>query len=181
MLWLQIESARKDVEHLFGMIKMRFSVLKDPIVLHDLDDIQNMIHACCILWNMQRRYEEELELGDSEYWKHLEQEGGSEEDDLNAEEVEERINSFKMSSFFERDLLSVSMQAGDTLREGNHVGPIQWGPRPKPTSSQMQQRAELRAKLVVDFEYRMRSNKIERIRTKNHMALNRQADMNEGV
>lgn len=181
MLWLQIESARKDVQCLFDMLKMRFSVLKDPIVLHDLDDIQNMIHACCILWNMQKRYEEELEVGDSEYWKQVEEEGGSEEDDLEAEEVEERIYRRKMSSFFERDLLSVSMQADASLPEGNHVGPIQWGPRPKPTSLQMQQRAELRTKLVVDFEYRMRSNKIERIRTKNHKALNGQADMNDVV
>eukprot|EP00281_Chroomonas_sp_CCMP1168_P005159 CAMPEP_0206279234 /NCGR_PEP_ID=MMETSP0047_2-20121206/37916_1 /ASSEMBLY_ACC=CAM_ASM_000192 /TAXON_ID=195065 /ORGANISM="Chroomonas mesostigmatica_cf, Strain CCMP1168" /LENGTH=73 /DNA_ID=CAMNT_0053709175 /DNA_START=308 /DNA_END=529 /DNA_ORIENTATION=- len=43
---------------------MKFSCLKHPIVLHDLDQIQDMVHACCILWNLQRSCEEELELAD---------------------------------------------------------------------------------------------------------------------
>lgn len=179
---VQIESARKDVECLFGMMKMRFSVLKHPIVLHDLDEIQNMIHACCILWNLQRRNDQELELGDSEFWTHLEDGCDSQEDDMEVDQTEEKMHERKMLSFFERDLRSEHLKASATLRgDGNHVGPfsIQWGPQRVPNTREKQLRAELRAKLVVDFEYRVRTNKLERIRTKKHRARERQAYMDE--
>ena len=47
-----MESERKHVECAFGILKHRFRILKLPIVIHDVDDIDNMFFTCCILHNM---------------------------------------------------------------------------------------------------------------------------------
>ena len=47
-----MESVRKDVECVFGILKGRFRCLKLPIYLHDKNVIDNMFFTCCILHNM---------------------------------------------------------------------------------------------------------------------------------
>jgi hypothetical protein len=52
-LWsCQIESARKDVERSFGILKGRFRCLKLPILFHKQKNIDNMFFTCVILHNM---------------------------------------------------------------------------------------------------------------------------------
>ena len=52
-LWSKwVESVRKDVECVFGILKDRFRCLKLPIYLHDENVIDNMFFTCCILHNM---------------------------------------------------------------------------------------------------------------------------------
>ena len=48
--WL--ESLRKDVECLFGVLKSRFRILRNPVTFHTIDDIQNIMFCCCILHNL---------------------------------------------------------------------------------------------------------------------------------
>ena len=48
--WL--ESFKKHVESLFGVLKSRFRILRNPITFHKTDDIQNTMFCCCILHNL---------------------------------------------------------------------------------------------------------------------------------
>jgi hypothetical protein len=57
------ESARKDVEHVFGMLKKRFRFLKLPIIMNNIKDIEHMIHACFILHNMNIEDQGRFDLG----------------------------------------------------------------------------------------------------------------------
>lgn len=47
-----IESTRKDIEHIFGMLKNRFRILKNDVLFHNMDDIVTCFKACCCLHNM---------------------------------------------------------------------------------------------------------------------------------
>ena len=47
-----VESVRKDVECLFGILKARFRFLKLPIEFHNIDTIRDAMRACCILNNL---------------------------------------------------------------------------------------------------------------------------------
>ncbi|KAG2299831.1 hypothetical protein Bca52824_036303 [Brassica carinata] len=46
------ESVRKDVERAFGVLKARFSVVKNPSKLCDKEKIANNMRACIIIHNM---------------------------------------------------------------------------------------------------------------------------------
>jgi hypothetical protein len=48
--WL--ESLRKDVECLFGILKSRFRILRNPVSFHTIEDLQNIMFCCCILHNL---------------------------------------------------------------------------------------------------------------------------------
>ena len=48
--WL--ESLRKDVECLFGILKSRFRISRNPVAFHSKEDIQNIMFCCCILHNL---------------------------------------------------------------------------------------------------------------------------------
>lgn len=78
-LWSKwVESVRKDVECVFGILKGRFRCLKLPIYLHDKPTIDSMFFTCCILHNMllvedgyDRRWESDInwsgQAGDHDY------------------------------------------------------------------------------------------------------------------
>ena len=52
-LWSKwVESVRKDVECVFGILKGRFRCLKLPIYYHDKATVDSMFFTCCILHNM---------------------------------------------------------------------------------------------------------------------------------
>jgi hypothetical protein len=46
-----IEASRKDVERFFGVLKSRWRVLKTPILLRDVSEIDNMVKSCVVLHN----------------------------------------------------------------------------------------------------------------------------------
>jgi ferredoxin-thioredoxin reductase catalytic subunit len=46
------ESARKDVERLFGVLKQRWNFLRAPCRLWTQEKIRDCMYACCILHNM---------------------------------------------------------------------------------------------------------------------------------
>jgi hypothetical protein len=48
--WL--ESLRKDVECLFGILKSRWRILRNPVAFHSIEDIENIMYCCCILHNL---------------------------------------------------------------------------------------------------------------------------------
>ena len=52
-----LESVRKDVEDLFGILKMRFRILKHAVELHNQDQIDNVFFTCCILHNILHHYD----------------------------------------------------------------------------------------------------------------------------
>ena len=62
-----VESVRKDIECVFGILKGRFRCLKLPIYYHSKDAVDNMFFVCCILHNMllcndglDRRWEKDV-------------------------------------------------------------------------------------------------------------------------
>jgi hypothetical protein len=52
-----VESVRKDVECVFGILKTRFLFLKHPIRLHDPVQIQRAFTTCCVLHNILLEYD----------------------------------------------------------------------------------------------------------------------------
>jgi Plant transposon protein. len=66
--WSQkVESMRKDVECVFGILKKRFLLLKHPIRLHDPEQIHRAFLTCCVLHNILLDYdlydEDDVEYG----------------------------------------------------------------------------------------------------------------------
>ena len=63
-LWsCQLESVRKDIECCFGILKMRFTILANPLQYHSktpfefLTKMNNIMHSCCILHNWLLSYD----------------------------------------------------------------------------------------------------------------------------
>ena len=63
-LWsCQLESVRKDVECCFGILKMRFNILANPLQYHSktpfdfLSKMNNIVYSCCILHNWLLSYD----------------------------------------------------------------------------------------------------------------------------
>ena len=52
-----LESARKDVECFFGVLKGRFRILKLPILYRKKEAVDNLFFTCCILHNMLHDYD----------------------------------------------------------------------------------------------------------------------------
>lgn len=46
------EAYRKDIECAFGILQAKFGILRDPVRLYGLDDIDYIVLACVILHNM---------------------------------------------------------------------------------------------------------------------------------
>lgn len=83
----RLESVRKDVEDVFGVLKKMFGILKIPINYHSQDTVNYIFVTCCILYNMVQRWKHEdtdmrvkewvgdfrgfenLEGPDGEHWK----------------------------------------------------------------------------------------------------------------
>ena len=63
VLWGEwLESIRKDVERLFGTLKMRFRWLVGPIAYHELSTIHNVVKVCAILHNRLLEYDKMLDF-----------------------------------------------------------------------------------------------------------------------
>ena len=53
ILWAEwLESVRKDIECLFGILKVRFRILLNRIQQHDVVNIRDIFMSCCILHNL---------------------------------------------------------------------------------------------------------------------------------
>ena len=66
-----IESIRKDIECVFGILKKRFLFLKNPIRMHHPETIDDLFVTCCVLHNILLDYDgydnwEEIMLEDDE-------------------------------------------------------------------------------------------------------------------
>lgn len=67
ILWSEmIESVRKDVECVFGILKQRFRMLRNGILLEDEKYVEYAFKTCCILHNMILLYD-----GLDERWEEL--------------------------------------------------------------------------------------------------------------
>jgi hypothetical protein len=57
------ESVRKAIERVFGMLKKRFRILKIPLPCHNIFQITDILHSCCILHNMILEDKDRINLG----------------------------------------------------------------------------------------------------------------------
>ena len=94
-----LESARKDVECFFGVLKRRFAILRDSIEYQSKDVIDNAFYCCCILHNMLQAYDSRdewavvldevaaggIELDDAMLLNAMEVDSDDEEDEEGAE------------------------------------------------------------------------------------------------
>ena len=53
-----MESVRKDIEDIFGVLKGRFRVLKLPILLHKKEQVDKMVFTCVGFHNMLHLWDE---------------------------------------------------------------------------------------------------------------------------
>jgi len=83
-----IASVRKDVECFFGILKMRFRFLKNPITLQNKVDLDNAFVTCCIINNMILRHDGLNTLWeDGVNWRTLNPAGEDIPEDLEADPV----------------------------------------------------------------------------------------------
>ena len=54
---MSVESTRKDIECIFGILKKKFLILKNPIRQHIKENIERMFLTCCVIHNMTREAE----------------------------------------------------------------------------------------------------------------------------
>lgn len=79
--WL--ESVRKDVECAFGILKIRFRLLRNPVVYQDGETISNAFKTACMLHNMLLEYDGLNEIN----WENIDP-----DDDVIEEEVDQAID-----------------------------------------------------------------------------------------
>ena len=91
-----VESMRKDVECVFGILKKRFLLLKHPVRLHKPEQIQNAFVTCCVLHNLLLDYDgfDDWELRDRNW-----------EDEIDVEhtKLEEKSKALAQKSQFRSD------------------------------------------------------------------------------
>ena len=46
------ESVRKIIERVFGMLKKRFRILRLPMLVKDMAEVEDIVKVCCVLHNM---------------------------------------------------------------------------------------------------------------------------------
>ena len=105
-----LESIRKDVECVFGILKHRFRILKFPVELHNQDEIDSVFFTCCILNNMLLQFD-----GYDKRWDFLDAEWEHRDPD---EEYDSKFDGrMKLKKVGERALQRVqSTKAPDTLQ-----------------------------------------------------------------
>eukprot|EP00904_Undaria_pinnatifida_P003324 jgi/Undpi1/12993/HiC_scaffold_7.g02657.m1 len=64
----RLESARKDVECYFGILKGRFRINKLSICFHKQEDIDNVFFTCCILHNMLHSFDNRGDMSEEPNW-----------------------------------------------------------------------------------------------------------------
>ena len=79
--WL--ESVRKDVECAFGILKIRFRLLRNPVVYQDAETISNALKTACMLHNMLLEYDGLNDIN----WENIDP-----DDDVIEEEVDQAID-----------------------------------------------------------------------------------------
>ena len=84
--WL--ESIRKDIERIFGRLKLRFRILYNTIELHDFDQIEDVFKTCCVLHNMILVYDgnHRLKGWESVKWQPVNPDNDSDDDNNHGEE-----------------------------------------------------------------------------------------------
>ena len=45
-------SLRKIIERVFGMLKKRFHILRLPMLVKDMAEVEDIVKVCCVLHNM---------------------------------------------------------------------------------------------------------------------------------
>ena len=87
ILWSEwMESVRKDVECTFGVLKVRFRILKNPIQYHDEIFIEKIMQCCCVIHNMLLKFDG-MSIYDWEGdvdWTHLNPDDNEEDDEVYA-------------------------------------------------------------------------------------------------
>lgn len=46
------ESVRKIIERVFGMLKKRFRILRLPMLVKKMSEVEEIVKVCCVLHNM---------------------------------------------------------------------------------------------------------------------------------
>lgn len=89
-LWTTwIESIRKDIECLFGMLKMRFQFLKKPNQYHNFKTIEAAFHTACILHNIILLYDgNDIKNWEDANWESLNPDDDCKEDEILHQEFE---------------------------------------------------------------------------------------------
>jgi hypothetical protein len=91
MQWrAKLESVRKDIEDVFGILKGRFRILKLPLMFHKKEEIDNVVHCAVALHNMLRDWDG-LSVWEREAdWKGKDALFNNEDDDLGVPLVQGR-------------------------------------------------------------------------------------------
>ena len=87
VIWSEwVESVRKDVECLFGAIKIRFHFIRNGIGYHNRDDIEAAFKTVCCLHNMILLFDglagSQYKLWEDVDWENLDPDGDDIEDDV---------------------------------------------------------------------------------------------------
>jgi hypothetical protein len=51
-VYTRCESVRKIIERVFDMLKKRFRILRLPMLVKDMTEVEHIVKVCCVLHNM---------------------------------------------------------------------------------------------------------------------------------
>ena len=89
------ESAHKDVECTFGILKKRYQILKNAITWHRKSDIDNAVFSCVILHNMLHEYD-----GYDERWEaEIDNAHNDEEEQMCLDRIRRRVVKFAENNY----------------------------------------------------------------------------------
>lgn len=120
-----IESVRKDVECVFGILKSRFRFLRNAVRYHDKKTIENVFKTCCVLHNMLLEFDVNGKGLDWDDVVDREDEDDEfildalEEDDEDDDFVEDELDNADDVNFIQREEVEVE-SADESMDEINN-------------------------------------------------------------
>ena len=148
----RLESVRKDIECVFGRLKIRYSILKNRIRLHFKSVIDDVFRVCCILHNMLLLHDGwDTYIDDSNNWLHY--------NDLQDEDIDNLLLHNNVTTRKNNNVITdvvedsvIEAQVGTVVFDGGNCGNETINTR---------SRDELRQLLVTHFEIAYEKKEIE--------------------
>lgn len=88
------ESIRKDVECFFGILKIRFRYLSNPVLSHGMTTIEYAMKTCCILHNMILEYDKGF-MKERQLWESIAV-NDLDVNDVTDEDLQQLRNSYRV-------------------------------------------------------------------------------------
>ena len=121
-----LESVRKDIECVFGILKARFRILKMQLEVKYASTIEAIFQCCCILHNILLVHDGlDTKYNDEAFWSHLSPENDNEEESTDIENIIEEHQSTQHCLYVKTCKLSFCNSATNAISSRTSEDAIQ--------------------------------------------------------